>query len=274
VSQEQPQQGYQQPGYQQQAYQQPGYQQPGYQQPGYQQPAYRQPGYPQPIQNSGAAQPIIHVMFAGKGSRLLQWVTTTHQAAGENYYRRLFEEGYRGQRKAFPPYHSLEVHFPKLDKAADIKYEVSKGLAKNNTDLCNPEDDTPSEIVGETGFNLAANDGYTYTLDFVNTITPEMMENIGKRFYPSREYPSKKFSEFCNIFYKSAQDLFDMDISKEVFKNGLNQMNIVQYIQTLPEFINASRDKERNNGHFDFVAPIVILEGMKFYDDYLLKSLK
>ena len=51
-------------------------------------------------------------------------------------------------------------------------------------------------------------------------------------------------------------------------------MNIVQYVQNMPEYLEAARDKEKNNGNFDFVAPIIILEGMKFYDDYLLKSLK
>ena len=65
-----------------------------------------------------------------------------------------------------------------------------------------------------------------------------------------------------------------MKVSQEVFMEGFQKMNIVQYVQSLPEFVEAQRDKDKNNGKFDFVAPIIILEGMKFYDSYLLKSLR
>ena len=224
-------------------------------------------------------EPVIHVIFAGKGSRLLQWLTTTHPAAATDFYTDLFKLGYRGtsdeDNDNAPRYHDLIIELPKIENSKNIKYEVSKGLAKNNSDLCNPADDTPSEIIGETGFTLAAPDGYTYPLSYVNTITPQMIENIGKRFNPSRNgEQSELFYNFCNTFYSAAQRLFDMDISKEVFIEGLDKMNIVQYVQNMPEYLEAARDKEKNNGNFDFVAPIIILEGMKFYDDYLLKSLK
>ena len=43
------------------------------------------------------------------------------------------------------------------------------------------------------------------------------------------------------------------------------------YISNLPDFRSA---RANNRGKFDFVAPIIILEGMKFYDEYLMKCFK
>ncbi|MDE6532441.1 MAG: hypothetical protein K2M27_02775 [Muribaculaceae bacterium] len=224
-----------------------------------------------PINNTS---PKVTVVFAGKGSRLLQWLTTTKGDAGKDYYNQLFEEGYVGERQIFPPIESLEIEYPTIDNSQDIKYEVSKGLAKSATQLCNPADDTPSEIIGESGFSVRSLDGNIYPVEYVNSITPEMMEWIGNLFNPDDSAPCGKFFQFCNIFYGAAQQFFDMKVSQEVFMEGFRKMNIVQYVQNLPEFVEAKRDKNKKNGKFDFVAPIIILEGMKFYDDYLLKSLR
>ena len=49
-------------------------------------------------------------------------------------------------------------------------------------------------------------------------------------------------------------------------------MNINGYIQALPEYRKAVQEKS-SNGKFDFVAPIIILEGMKFFDNVLLKKI-
>lgn len=221
-----------------------------------------------------AVAPKVTVVFAGKGSRLLQWLTTTKGDAGKDYYNQLFEEGYVGQRQEFPPIESLTIEYPTIENSHDIKYEVSKGLAKSATKLCNPTDDTPSEIIGESGFTVRSLDGYVYPLEYVNSITPDMIEWIGNLFDHDDTYPCAKFYDFCNIFYSAAQQFFDMKVSQEVFMEGFQKMNIVQYVQSLPEFVEAQRDKDKNNGKFDFVAPIIILEGMKFYDSYLLKSLR
>ena len=266
-------------GYPQQPQGYPQYPQQGYpQQPqGY--PQYPQQGYPQqPQVPMQPADPVINVMFAGKGSRLLQWLPTTHRAVAEDFYKRLFELGYKGAHEGeaayYPPYADLDICFPDDRKTADIKYEVSKGLAKNDTHLCNPTDNTPSEIIGEDGFTVAVPGMGVFPLNYANTITSRMIENIGIGFNPDRNSPNRKFYDFFNMFFDTARQLFDINISHETLVEGLRDMNIAQYVQNLPEFLEAQRDKNKNNGNFDFVAPIIILEGMKFYDDYLLNSLK
>ena len=47
----------------------------------------------------------------------------------------------------------------------------------------------------------------------------------------------------------------------------MRNMNLTTYIQNMPEVRAAKQNQE-----FDFVAPLIILEGMKFYDEYLLKG--
>ena len=42
----------------------------------------------------------------------------------------------------------------------------------------------------------------------------------------------------------------------------------VTFIKNTPEFKHAC-----NAERFDFVSPILILEGLKFYEDYLLKNM-
>lgn len=215
--------------------------------------------------------PEITVCFAGKGSRLLQWLAMTQPAVANDYYRELFILGYGGYDMINPNF--VKIELPSLSNSSEIKYEVSKGLAKNVTELYNPADATPSEIIGETGFKCVSADNSTHDLPPTNSITPEMIEHIGTLFFPTRS-TGEKFKEFCSIFDRTAQQLFRLDLPTGFFDNGTRDMNITSYVQTAPEYMRAAREKKHNNGKFDFVAPIIILEGMKFYDDYLLKALK
>jgi len=52
----------------------------------------------------------------------------------------------------------------------------------------------------------------------------------------------------------------------------MNNLNIDSYIRSMPEFRQAQKNKSEGDS-FDFVAPIIILEGMKFYEDYLIKNI-
>ena len=54
---------------------------------------------------------------------------------------------------------------------------------------------------------------------------------------------------------------------------GFQAMNgIGSYIKKLPEYRKALQEKAQHG--FGFVAPIIIIEGMKFYDEVLLPKLK
>ena len=51
-------------------------------------------------------------------------------------------------------------------------------------------------------------------------------------------------------------------------------MNISSYIKQQKEYKDALKTKsERPDIEFDYVAPIIILEGMKFFEDVILKKI-
>ena len=56
------------------------------------------------------------------------------------------------------------------------------------------------------------------------------------------------------------------------FINALDNLKIDAYIRSMPEFRQAQKNKS-DGDEFDFVAPIIILEGMKFYEAHLIKNL-
>ena len=62
--------------------------------------------------------------------------------------------------------------------------------------------------------------------------------------------------------------MFMTKLTQQDFVNGFSNMNISAYIVNTKEYRIAKTHKQ-----FDFVAPVIILEGMKFYDDVLMKKL-
>ena len=88
------------------------------------------------------------------------------------------------------------------------------------------------------------------------------------------EMTCEKFMDFAAVFNTYAKHLYNLDrwMSQSDFIQGFKDMNINGYIQALPEYRKAVQEKS-SNGKFDFVAPIIILEGMKFFDNVLLKKI-
>ncbi|MDE7414304.1 MAG: hypothetical protein K2N05_11055 [Muribaculaceae bacterium] len=218
-------------------------------------------------------KPNVRVTFAGKGSRLFQWLDTINPAAAHQYYGGMFIMGY-GEKDLKNTLAGYQViNLPKLHDA-DIKYEVSKGLAKGDTILQRPENPQTSEIVGEAGFEVIGKDNQPRPLDFTNSISPAMLGSIGVRFITDNSrHQADKFTEFCGFFYSAARQLFGWHVNPSQLEQACREMNITGYVQRMPEFRVASREARESGQAFNFVAPIIILEGMKFYETTLLKLL-
>lgn len=218
-------------------------------------------------------KPNVRVTFAGKGSRLFQWLDTINPQAAHQYYGQLFVMGY-GEKHLMETLAGWQlIELPKLHDP-DIKFEVSKGLAKGNTDLQRPATEQPSEIIGESGFELTGKDNVRRPIEFTNSISPAMMKSIGIRLCAGSTAPqAQKFTEFCGFFYQAAHHLFGWNVNPAELQKACSDMNITAYVQNMPEFRSAEREASKGNT-FSFVAPIIILEGMKFYDTTLLKLLK
>jgi hypothetical protein len=90
------------------------------------------------------------------------------------------------------------------------------------------------------------------------------LKNFGTEFSYPREF--KRFTDFVKIFYAFSKDQFGFflpDIQQEI-----NNMPLVSYVNNIPEYILA-----RDGQDFDFEAPVIILEGMCFLDEVLMKKI-
>ena len=218
-------------------------------------------------------KPNVRVTFAGKGSRLFQWLNTINPNAARQYYGQMFVMGYGEQhlKETLAGWQSIEL--PQLHDP-NIKYEVSKGLAKGDTILLRPKNLQPSEIIGESGFELTGKDNTRRPIEFTNSITPEMLGSIGIRLSAdSSKSQADKFTEFCGFFYTAANQLFGWRVNPSQLEQACRDMNITAYVQNMPEFRTAKREAQDGGKPFSFVAPVIILEGMKFYDNVLLNLL-
>ena len=148
-----------------------------------------------------------------------------------------------------------------------MKFEVSKGLAMESTTLMRPFNCDPIEVIGEEGFTIEDATGNNVLLDADNSITPEMMASLGDKFYGSSS-AGPRFQDFLNLFYQVTQQLFSIKMNPSAIGNALQDMGLLSYIRDTPEYLHAKRAEQ-----FDFVSPILILEGSKFYKDFLLKNI-
>lgn len=227
--------------------------------------------------NGAAWTPQVNVVFAGKGARIFDWLPAVDPSSANNYFQQQFINGMGGlvvaQQFLFGP---PKINPTNQDGDDNVKYEVSKGLASTAKRLLVPQCEEAIEILGEEGF-VAIQNGQPVPLTATNSITPEMMQYLGSYFMYMPQPgmpPCPKFMEFAGTFYQFTSTLFGLKMTQQEFMNGFNNMNINDFITNLPEYYAAKVNKSKNTKEpFDFVAPIIILEGMKFYDKYLMPCL-
>jgi hypothetical protein len=128
------------------------------------------------------------------------------------------------------------------------------------------------EILGEEGFKIITNSGQQ-SLAYDSSITASMMQNIESYFVhmPEPGQPScPKFMQFAGTFFELSTNLFGLKMTKDEFMRGFSNMNICAYIRNMPEY----REAQKSDDQFNFVAPIIILEGMKFLEECLLPAIQ
>ncbi len=223
-------------------------------------------------------RPYVNVVFAGKGARIFDWLPVMDKESAENYYRDQFINGMGGIQVAQQMLADYPIINPtnQQDNGVNVKYEVSKGLTSPMKVLV-PHNEEAIEILGEDGFVVIKN-GQQQPIPYYNSITPDMMRYLGSMVTHMPQPgmpPCPRFMQFSDVFFQLCTSLFGLSMTKNDFRNAYNNMNINDYITTMPEYYAAQEQvKKDSDSRFDFVAPIIILEGMKFYDDYLIPSLK
>lgn len=208
----------------------------------------------QTIKPEDFLQPIeyIDIGFYGKGGRMYDWFTAIDESAANQYYINCFGEGYGPNASEHLKYVN---YFPsEFDKA---KAEVSFGLSLDAE--INTESDKIFEIVGEEGYKFNNS-----LLEPSQEIEPEYFNKMGKEFSIPAEF--KRFSDFIKIFYETCHDSFGFNYPN--IHQDLKNMRLSTYIMTIPEYQLAKKAEE-----FDFVAPMIILEGMCYLDTILMNKL-
>jgi hypothetical protein len=228
-----------------------------------------------PNKTSGWNNPKIQIQYTGKGSRIMDWLKAINPQADKKYYMDMFINGFGGieaakQHLGGPP---IFQNRDNESSSSDVKYEVAKGLASTTDKLYVPKtDEKPLEVIGEEGFELLSSSGQSTKLDSESSINALFMENIGANFIhrpENNQRPCPKFMQFAHLYFQLATNYFGLKASQQDFMNGFQRMNISDYIRQMPEFKMA----QRNPKGFDFVAPIIILEGMQFFENVILKKI-
>lgn len=231
--------------------------------------------------------PKIRIAFAGKGARIFDWFSAVDGKAANDYYTQMFLRGIGGEAVArqtivpvsLNPLQIIDINSQRGKDNADVKYEVSKGLAipTSQTRILVPKNKQAIEILGEDNFCIVKPGGHVEYLESTNSIIPQMIEHIGSHFLYRVEpgkAPCPRFMEFADLFYKVSSSMFGLKMPPADFMTGFQDMNIENYIKAIPEFMEAQRKKDKEEKSFDFVAPIIILEGMKFFEKHLLKGIQ
>lgn len=231
--------------------------------------------------------PKIRIAFAGKGARIFDWFDAVNPLAANEYYTQMFIRGIGGEAVArktilpisLNPLKIIDINSQKGDNNSDVKYEVSKGLAipTDITKILVPANKQAIEILGEDHFCVVMPDGKFNYLKSTSSITPQMIEHIGDHFInypPQGSQPCPRFMDFADLFYKVSSSMFGLKMSPADFMAGFQDMNVENYIKGIPEFIESQKRKANEQKKFDYVAPIIILEGMKFFEKHLLKGIQ
>jgi hypothetical protein len=220
----------------------------------------------------GLAKPRgFQPIFEGKGARIFDWLSTRDYPMAEAYFKEMFKAG--ANLNMDNNYIDLSI-LQNGRPNTDVKFEVSKGVASPGGSLQIIPEGKTFEIFGENGFKGHGLNGEVYEYDFTTMLTPEWMREIGN--YIRQDTPNCEcFMKFLGIYYNAVQQILGINMSKEECVRGMKNMNIEQYVtQELPRFKDAMNRYRNNNMPFDYVAPIIIIEGLKFYEKHLLKCFK
>ena len=211
----------------------------------------------------------IEPVFEGKGARIFDWLCTKDMNMAENYFKAMFKAGAQSPKL---PNERIDLNKLRSGRANDdVKFEVSKGLASENGSLMEPTDSF--EIFGENGFRGFSPEGKVYEYAFDTRLTSDWMREIGG-YIRQPKANCECFTQFLSIYGGAVQQILGIVMDVNEMRQGLDHMEIEQYItQEVPRFKEAMA-RSRNNQKFDYVAPIIIIEGLKFYDKHLLKCFK
>lgn len=196
----------------------------------------------------------------GKGGRMFDWLSAMSKEASSNYYQDCFYAGYGPQAERQLSRFDMRSPDPTF-----VKAEVSFGLA--GTHEVRATSDKIAELVGEEGFSYNGE-----PVDEIDAVDGRYLQHFGSQFAAPTEF--RRFREFAEIFRQFSKEYFAFNVPS--LDEDIRGMRLKAYISNLPEYRAATASlrtarvgPEQPQPEFDFVAPIIILEGMCFLDTVL-----
>jgi hypothetical protein len=226
------------------------------------------------------SQPLnyIKLEFFGKGARIYDWYSSLDRDNAISYYAKCFAKGF-GENEANNLF-SLGNNFifgnlmsSGIEVNQDnVKSEVAKGLARKDAPIY--EFDVPmNEIVGEDGYMLRVKDyPQPIPLSALMDINPSLIQRLGSELLPpqANSNPYPRFTSFIDTFYTYASQTLDFNADGQEVLRAIAGINILNDLRNDDDFKEANR---AING-FDFVAPLLILQGQSFLRSYLLPKIQ
>ncbi len=226
------------------------------------------------------SQPLNHIKldFFGKGARIYDWYKAMDEQNALSYYAQCFAKGF-GEQEANNLF-SLGNNFIFGNFMAsgieinqdNVKTEVAKGLARKDSPIY--EFDVPmNEITGEDGYMLRLKDHpHPIPLGALMDINPSLIQRLGSELLPpqSNSNPYPRFTSFIDTFYTYASQTLDFKADGPEVLRAIAGINILNDLRNDEDYKEANKSKDG----FDFVAPLLILQGQSFLRSYLLPKIQ
>ena len=226
------------------------------------------------------SQPLNHIKldFFGKGARIFDWYKALDEQNALSYYAQCFAKGF-GEQEAnnlfslgnnfiFGNFMSSGIEI----NQDNVKTEVAKGLARKDSPIF--EFDVPmSEIVGEDGYMLRLKDHpQPIPLGALMDINPSLIQRLGSELLPpqANNNPYPRFTSFIDTFYTYASQTLDFKADGPEVLRAIASINILNDLRNDEDYKEANKTKDG----FDFVAPLLILQGQSFLRSYLLPKIQ
>jgi len=226
------------------------------------------------------SQPLNHIKldFFGKGARIFDWYKALDEQNALSYYAQCFAKGF-GEQEAnnlfslgnnfiFGNFMSSGIEI----NQDNVKTEVAKGLARKDTPIY--EFDIPmNEIVGEDGYILRLKDHpQPIPLGALMDINPSLIQRLGSELLPpqANNNPYPRFTSFIDTFYTYASQTLDFKADGPEVLRAIAGINILNDLRNDEDYKEANKSKDG----FDFVAPLIILQGQSFLRSYLLPKIQ
>jgi len=220
----------------------------------------------------------IKVNFYGKGARIFDWYKALGNENAENYLIECFAKGFGDpaahglfKNKLYFNIGNFDENETRINQD-NVKTEVAKGLARKDIPIY--EFDIPmNEIVGEDGYMLRLKDHpQPIPLGALMDINPSLIQRLGSELLPpqANSNPYPRFTSFVDTFYTYASQTLDFNVDGTEVLRAISGINILNDLRNDEDYKEALKSKEG----FDFVAPLIILQGQSFMRSYLLPKIQ